>query len=99
MSSVNKGLVNSAIPENGQRVQRISQASPCTLAAQVFYTAIITKPTSKSDKQNVRMPQRASIVLPSTGLPDPIRALRHPWRACYGCVSTADVVAVTDLNV
>ena len=41
------------------------------------------KPTCKSDKQAVRMTQRASVVLPSTGLPDPIRALCHPWRACH----------------
>ncbi len=41
------------------------------------------KPLSKSIEQTVRMTQRAGVVLPSTGLPDPIRALRHPWRACH----------------
>jgi len=46
-------------------------------------TSFLRKPLSKSIKQIVRMPQRASIVLPSTGLPDPIRALSHPWRACH----------------
>ena len=38
---------------------------------------------NKSQEQYVRITQRAGVVLPSTGLPDPIRALRHPWRACH----------------
>ncbi len=28
------------------------------------------------------MPYLVSIAFPSTGHPDPIRALRHPWLAC-----------------
>ncbi|MBP8770349.1 MAG: hypothetical protein KBH26_00945, partial [Thiopseudomonas sp.] len=43
----------------------------------------LRKPLSKSIEQVVRMTQRASFALPSTGLPDPIRALRHPWRASH----------------
>ena len=38
---------------------------------------------NKSQEQYVRITQRAGVVLPSAGLPDPIRALRHPWRACH----------------
>ncbi len=83
MSSVNKGLVNSAFPEKGKILQRMSRVLSRTLDAQVFYPVSMIKPTSKSDKQIVRMTQRAGVVLPSTDLPDPTRALRHPWRACH----------------
>ena len=41
------------------------------------------KAARKSIKQIVRMTPRAGVVLPSAGHPDPIRALRHPWRACH----------------
>jgi len=61
----------------------MSRVVPRTLDAQVFYPVSMIKPTSKSDKQIVRMTQRAGVVLPPTGLPDPIRTLRHPWRACH----------------
>ena len=37
------------------------------------------KSTSKNEQTVLGLTQRASITLPSTGLPDPIRALRRPW--------------------